>query len=119
MWKRLLGAMLVLDVAAAGLFAVYVERRESPAAASPASDPIPCPTPVDTVDPLASPTPLSTSTLASPTPLTTIPISPTPFECPSPQITIALVSPSPALPSMEPSPSLAPSASALVHADTP
>ncbi|MDQ3619559.1 MAG: hypothetical protein M3391_05445, partial [Actinomycetota bacterium] len=60
MWKRLLGAMLLLDVAAAGLFAVYVERRDNTTIASPASDPIPCPTPVVTVDPLASPTPTVT-----------------------------------------------------------
>ena len=59
MWKRLLGAMLVLDLAAAGLFVVYVERRDT-ASASPATEPSPCPTPVETVDPFASPTPAIT-----------------------------------------------------------
>jgi hypothetical protein len=59
MWKRLLGAMLVLDLAAAGLFVVYVERRDT-ASAAPSVEPSPCPTPVETVDPIFSPTPALT-----------------------------------------------------------
>lgn len=58
-WKPLLGAILVLDLAAVGLFVVYVERRDT-ASASPTAVPAPCPTPVETIDPFASPTPAVT-----------------------------------------------------------
>lgn len=60
----------MLDLAAAGLFVVYVERRDT-ASASPATERPPCPTPIETVDPFASPTPavtLQISPAATPSP---------------------------------------------------
>ena len=85
---------------------------ESPSPAAPAfPSPSSLPTP-------ASSTPLSTPTLTSPTLLSTIPISPTPVECPSPLPSLLVASPSPSpLPTVTTSPS--PSASAPAHADTP